>query len=566
MVVLVAWLVLCSPDVWAQRRLALVIGNSAYGTENKLANPVNDARLMARTLRDLGFAVELKTDLGKRDMELSIARFTRESSGADSAVLYYAGHGAQLVGGGRNYLLPVDARIDDDDTLQTDGIPADRIVEQLERGPNPAKLRLVILDACRNNSLAGKARSGVRGLARMTPSQDYTLIAFSTNDQDVALDGSGDHSPYTRSLSRHLSRARELPLRRIFELTATDVREQTGNQQRPRTYGDLDSRVMLDGRLLQMAPAPVQDPAAPAAASGDTSLPSDELVELQAWTAVKAANVAAGYRAYLSEYPNGRFVKLARIELARLDAAAPAPRAGEAAAPVPAVGAVRPGAAPTPADPLAGRAGRPDAAAPPIVATAPQALPHSPRAATVSPLASVPGRAFQYRIKDRAYGKTIELTRQVTAVDNERVVYDNGARVEDLEGRLLSAAASGTGDFELIEPPRGWGSLLLPTNGTAAASWTARDGLELAMGAPRERRESVTIEGRTRDAIVIDWEGRARWPGDLFSGANYLVRIQLSLDATTRRVLRLQSQVEAIRSGLAGFRNSSEDAVLVGPP
>ncbi|MFO1328202.1 MAG: caspase family protein [Rubrivivax sp.] len=558
--VFAAWLaclVLVSAPAWAQRRVALVIGNSAYGSENKLSNPVNDARLMARTLRSLGFTVELKTDLGKRDMELAIARITRESVGADSAVVYYAGHGAQLVGGGRNFLLPVDARIDDDDTLQSDGIPADRIVEQLERSPSPAKLRLVILDACRNNSLAGKARSGVRGLARMTPSSDFTLIAFSTNDQDVALDGSGEHSPYTRALAKHLARANELPLRRIFELTATEVRETTRNQQRPRTYGDLDSRAMLDGRVLEVTAA---EPPAPAAAN-DNLPPSADQVEVQAWTAVKNANLPAGYRAYLAEYPDGRFAKFARIELARLEAAPPAAR-GNDAGPVPNTRPA-PGVAPAVAPPE--RPAAPPAEPTPASPVARVTAVPVPVPASAWNLQPVPGRVYRYRITDKAYGKTQELQRQVSAVADGRVVFGGGGRVEDTQGRLLAPGGNGSSDFELIEPPQGWASLL-QEGGAVDLAWTARDGLQLTMGQPQRRRASITVDGRTHEAVVVTWDGRAQWPTDLISGANYIVRLELGFDPQTRRVLRFTSLINASRSGLTGFRNSSEEVVLLASP
>ena len=246
---------LAAPQAWAQKRVALVIGNADYLHESRLNNPVNDARLIALTLRGLGFSVDERFNLRQRDMVLAINRFVRESAGADTALLYFAGHGMQPVEGGRNYLLPVDADVRHDDALDSDAVPADRIVEQMERMASPARLRLVVLDACRNNRQTVRARSGVRGLARMSPGDDYTLIAFSTNDQSVALDGRGAHSPYAEALNRHLSRARELPVRRIFELTATDVRQATGQQQRPRTYGDLDSRVGLDGVVLAEAVA-----------------------------------------------------------------------------------------------------------------------------------------------------------------------------------------------------------------------------------------------------------------------------------------------------------------------
>jgi formylglycine-generating enzyme required for sulfatase activity len=279
---------LLATPAWAQKRMALVIGNGDYVHESRLNNPVNDARLIARTLRGLGFSVDERFNLGQRDMVLAINRFTRESSGADTALVYFAGHGMQPVEGGRNFLLPVDANIHHDDALDSDAVPADRIVEQMERAARPARLRLVVLDACRNNRQASRARSGVRGLARMEPGDDYTLIAFSTNDQSVALDGQGAHSPYAEALSRHLSRARELPVRRIFELTASDVRQATGQQQRPRTYGDLDSRVGLDGVVMadgvSIASAPALPPVPAASSVNLADLESQAQVQQQ-WVA-----------------------------------------------------------------------------------------------------------------------------------------------------------------------------------------------------------------------------------------------------------------------------------------
>lgn len=586
MVALLALLVVGSDPAFAQRRVALVIGNAAYGQENKLANPVNDARLIARSLRTLGFKVEEKSDLTKRDMELAITRFTRESTGADTAVLYYAGHGAQLVGGGRNYLLPVDARVDGDDTLESDGIPADRIVEQLERGQNPAKLRLVILDACRNNSLAGRARSGVRGLARMTPADDFTLIAFSTNDQDVALDGRGENSPYTQALAKHLVKANEMPLRRIFELTASEVREATNQQQRPRTYGDLDSRAMLDGRLApSVAVAP--PPAAPAVAapSGGPAPPSAEQVEMQAWAEVQNAKVAAGYRAYLVEYPEGRFAKFARIELAKLESAQPParsqPQPQPQAAPGPAEATrlpearqpqARPAArpadtpAPRPAPPVVAPAAETVAEPRPApaqqVALAPAAVPKGPPAAAVRGLEATPGRTFRYRVTDRSYGRKIDVLRQVTAVEAGRVVFGNGARVEDAQGQLLAATVGNNVDFELTEPPQGWASLLSVAAGSDTLTWTARDGLQLAMEAPKRLTRSVTAGGQSHEAVVVLLEGQGRWPGDL-AGGSYRVRFEISFDPDTRRVLRMSSVINASRTGQSGFRNSSEETELV---
>lgn len=258
------------------RRVALVIGNGQYQYENTLANPVNDATLIEQALKSQGFTVEKKLNLGKREMDLAIKRFTRESAGADTAVFYYAGHGAQPSKGGKSYLLPVDSHVTDDDSLDTDGLAADGIAQQLEQQPTPPRLRIVILDACRNSKFAlanGTRGGGVRGLAPPSRTDDYTLIAYSTDANNVAQDGAGSHSPYAQALADQLKRSASLPIRAVFEETAKQVREQTrgSNQQRPRTYGDLGSKIGWDGvELASMGVVPTPDykPSLPGQPSG----------------------------------------------------------------------------------------------------------------------------------------------------------------------------------------------------------------------------------------------------------------------------------------------------------
>lgn len=283
-------------------RVALVIGNSQYQHESPLRNPGNDARLMAKTLTALGFEVDLRLDLTKREMDEAISRFIRTSSGASSAFMYYAGHGMQPFRGGRNMLLPVDSKVENDDTLDAHGIAADTIVERLEQQSQPAGVRVVILDACRNNPrlvsrVAGRWRGDVaRGLSPpKRPHDEFTLIAFATTDQNIALDGEGANSPYAQALANHLAGADRIPLLRIFELTADDVLEATQRQQRPRTFGDLDSRVGLDARKLP----------------SNSSLTPD--LEHTAWEAARAAGTLAALDTFLAEFPNGRYAASARV-------------------------------------------------------------------------------------------------------------------------------------------------------------------------------------------------------------------------------------------------------------
>ena len=318
-----ALLLLLGTSAHAARRVALLIGNGEYQHENTLPNPVRDVRLLASTLKGMDFKTEVLENLPKRDMDLAIKRFVRESAGADSAILYYAGHGQQPSKGGRSYLLPVNARVQDDDSLETDGILAEDIAAQLERLPNPAKLRLVILDACRNTRAT--TRSTVRGLAPPARTDSYTLIAYSTDANSVAQDGSGANSPYAKALAKHLPRALTEPVRLVFEDTAKDVRTETRQQQLPRTYGDLESRVGLDGVLVASV--------APVATGLPVQVQPD--AEQEAWEIAKKRDTVASYGVYLNRYPSGRYAQTARDALEGLQ---PAPRpvqAVQAASPAP---------------------------------------------------------------------------------------------------------------------------------------------------------------------------------------------------------------------------------------
>jgi hypothetical protein len=267
--ILAIGLVLFMAPASAQKRVALLVGNGQYQHESALANPGNDVRLLAKVMRaaPLNFKVELLENQDRREMDLAIKRFVRESAGADTALLYYAGHGAQPSKGGRSYLLPVNAKAVDDDSLETDGILAESIAAQLEQQANPAKLRLVVLDACRNTRMASSSRSTVRGLAPPARTDSYTLIAYSTDANSVAQDGSSGYSPYAKALAQHLPRAATEPVRVVFEDTARDVRSATRQAQSPRTYGDLESRVALDGVQLASvrsgSPAPLNLPSVP---------------------------------------------------------------------------------------------------------------------------------------------------------------------------------------------------------------------------------------------------------------------------------------------------------------
>jgi TPR repeat protein len=227
-----------SPSV-PERRVALVIGNSAYQAVSALGNTTNDAKAVAEALKADGFAsVRTALDTTRAGMLASLNEFQREADTSDWAVVYYAGHGLEI--SGTNYLVPVDAKIGDDRDVQDEAVSVDRILRSVE---NAKKLRLVMLDACRNNPFlktmhrSVATRSISRGLAAIEP-EGATLIVFAAKDGETAEDGDGDHSPFAASLIKRLQQP-AIEINKLFRLVTSDVLKTTGNQQRPFVYGSL---------------------------------------------------------------------------------------------------------------------------------------------------------------------------------------------------------------------------------------------------------------------------------------------------------------------------------------
>jgi formylglycine-generating enzyme required for sulfatase activity len=216
----------------AQSRFALVIGNSAY-TNGRLPNPVNDAKLIGETLNKLGFKVITKSDADYKQMKQAIEDFggLLDRGGRDAVgVFYYAGHGVQL--NGRNYLIPVDARIERVGDLDIEGVSADWVIDEMSAARNG--LNIVILDACRDNPFANSMRSVGRGLAWMQEPTGTTgiLIAYSTAPGSVARDGNGRNSPYTMALSEAMLGWHE-PLESVFRHVRNSVMKATADKQVP---------------------------------------------------------------------------------------------------------------------------------------------------------------------------------------------------------------------------------------------------------------------------------------------------------------------------------------------
>jgi tetratricopeptide (TPR) repeat protein len=245
-----------SPTTHQGRRVALVIGNSAYRNVNPLANPRRDAGVVAASLRAVGFDTVMLTGDATHQMLIDALRaFADEAEQADWAAIYYAGHGIEV--NGVNYLIPVDAKLSVDRDVQFEAIPLDQIMAALE---GAKKLKLILLDACRDNpftpqmrrtvrpeatagSTAGGAvasRSIGRGLAEVKVS-GATLVVYAAKHGQVALDGEGGDSPFAVALVQRIATP-GVEINKIFRLVRDDVMEATAGRQEPYTYGSLPGR------------------------------------------------------------------------------------------------------------------------------------------------------------------------------------------------------------------------------------------------------------------------------------------------------------------------------------
>ena len=211
-----------------QRRIALVIGNSAYKFIGKLRNPVNDATDMAAALRSLGFEVTLLKDVDLRQMEDAIDAFNRKLRQGGVGLFYFAGHGVQVEG--ENYLIPLlKARISREQDVRYDALPVGKVLGAMEDAGN--EINVVILDACRDNPFARQWRSSRRGLAPVQSAKG-TLIAYATEPGGVSNDGEGENGTYTSHLLRHI-KTPDLDVEIMFKRVRAAVLQETNDQQTP---------------------------------------------------------------------------------------------------------------------------------------------------------------------------------------------------------------------------------------------------------------------------------------------------------------------------------------------
>src|ERR1700736_5773945 len=297
-----ALLLLCQP-AHAEKRVALVLGNSAYKNAPPLPNPVNDGAMIAATLKNAGFdVVDSRHDLPAIEMRRALRDFADRARDADIAVIYYAGHGIEV--DGTNYLIPVDAKLERDTDVYDEAFSLDRVLLAIE----PAKqLRLVILDACRDNPFAKVMKRTVasraigQGLAKVEPTSPNMLIAYSAKAGSTALDGDGKNSPFTIALANHLTTP-GLDLRIAFGQVRDDVLKTTANRQEPFVYGS------LGGDDVPLVPArATASPYPQAEARRDYEL------------ALQIGNKSA-LNAFLAQYPDGFYASLAKLQLEKIAA------------------------------------------------------------------------------------------------------------------------------------------------------------------------------------------------------------------------------------------------------
>ncbi|WP_441239343.1 caspase family protein [Bradyrhizobium sp. 930_D9_N1_4] len=302
-----SYFVLCCGPALADKRVALVIGNSAYKNTLQLPNPVNDATLIGDMFRKAGFdAVDVKVDLNASEMRRTLRDFAGRVRDADMAVIYYAGHGIEL--DGNNYLIPTDAMLETDGDVLDETVALDRALFAVE----PAKrLRLVILDACRDNPFAKTMKRTVasraigRGLAKVEPTSPNTMIAFAAKAGSTASDGNSRNSPFATALADHLPKP-GLDLRKAFGFVRDDVLKATGNKQEPFVYGS------LGGDDVALVPAKPTGVAGPQANPQD-SIRRDYELALQ-------AGLREAWEAFLQAYPDGFYANLARVQLKKIAA------------------------------------------------------------------------------------------------------------------------------------------------------------------------------------------------------------------------------------------------------
>ncbi|MEM7427812.1 MAG: caspase domain-containing protein [Pseudomonadota bacterium] len=312
----------------AQEKVALVVGNSTYAHVTQLTNPRNDASDVAQSFERLGFEVTLVNDLGFDAMRKVLRDFSNAAVGADMAVVFFAGHGMEI--GNVNYLIPVDARLKTDKDVDFEAVPLDLVMRSVEDAKG---LKLVILDACRNNpfsasmKMTSASRSVGRGFARVEP-KSGTLVSYAAKGGTTADDGRGRNSPFTKALLEHIEQP-GLEINFLFRKIRDQVLRDTSDRQEPFTYGSLTSERIFLKPPVDGVPSDAQNstpPATPEPPRGQTfNSAASNLCQRARDATLFANNPSSCQRAkrqweiYKKLYPTGACSSEAELQIAELE-------------------------------------------------------------------------------------------------------------------------------------------------------------------------------------------------------------------------------------------------------
>ena len=436
-----------------EQRVALVIGNAAYRVD-PLDNPVNDARLVAQSLRQAAFSVTLQENLDRSSLVEALREFGQRLGENTIAVLYYAGHGLQLRD--RNYLIPVDADIRNEDEIPIAGVDLGFILGRMASARS--RVNIVILDACRNNPFADRGGPRAQGLAQMDAPVG-TLLAYATAPGRLAADsgsGGGANSLYATHLARALLTP-GLPVEHVFKRVREGVVRDTNQLQVPWESSSLQGEFAFVPGVAETRTA-----AADVEAAG----------EIAFWNSIQASGRADEYRSYLRQYPNGRYAALAQTRVAAM-AAAP-PTAGSTA-----VAAAGPGPGPLPR----------------------------------------PGDSWRYRVQDQFRLGDLYLTAKVDAVTPDGIA-ETWSTTSDAQVRTTVAAlAPGFHALPswTLTPPE-FSPYLLAAGGLPRGvklpdqDWQVEQ-LKVALKASVEREEDLTVAAGTFHTIKLVLRGEAKARG-----------------------------------------------------
>jgi carboxyl-terminal processing protease len=299
-------------------RVALVVGNSNYGGDlGVLPNPVNDSRLVAQSLKRIGFDVIEVEDADQSTLKRAIAEFgdRMAAAGGDATSLFfYAGHGLQLAG--QNYLIPIRANISRERDVDIEAISLETVLKQMAWAES--KVNIVILDACRNNPLARGLRSTAQGLAEITVKPQGSFISYSTAPGDVAVDGNGANSPFSAALAEAIEKPGR-DINDVFREVRADVMSATKGKQVPWDSSSLTAPYYF---VAPVADKEVVQPMPVVTAGVDP-----KTIELTFWEAIKDSKAPDDFEAYLEKYPEGDFAGLAKLRVKQLGAKPTAPAA-----------------------------------------------------------------------------------------------------------------------------------------------------------------------------------------------------------------------------------------------